>query len=211
MYVFSALYAAEVDVTAVNCDTLKVSYTVNRLPYEGKNKASLLSFVVKYQPILGGGSTVTRTVPLNGKPAEGVLCLSGLRPDTPYRVTYNVEVNPGVQIVLPSDLSDPEQLFTLGSCGRLVQQCTERIIARKCELHLQYTTQSSDVPCSTHCSIPPSPQMFLAAHTAVYHPVLRCTLQHTLQYTTQSSDVFCSTHYSWSLIIPAAPFIHICS
>ena len=147
--------AAEVDVTAVHCTTLKVSYTVNSLPGGDENKASLQSFVVRYQPILGGGSTVTRTVPLNGNPAEGVLCLSGLRPDTPYHVTYNVEVNPGVQIVLPSDLSDPEQLFTLRSCGRQVQQCTETRTARKCELHL-------DVGC-----IPPCPQTYLAAHCSI--------------------------------------------
>ena len=145
--------AAEVDVAAVDCSTLKVSYTVNRLPGRDKNKASLQSFVVKYQPILGGGSTVTRTVPLNGKTADGVLCLSGLSPNTPYRVTYNVEVNPGVQIVLPSDLADPKQLFTLRSCGRQVQQCIETRTARKCALQLKYAM----------------------------HPVLRCTLQHTLQ------------------------------
>ena len=135
--------AAEVDVTAVDCTTLKVSYTVNPLPGEDKNKASLQSFVVKYQPILGGGSTVTRTVPLNGKTADGVLCLSGLSPDTPYRVTYNVEVNPGVQIVLPSDLADPKQIFTLRSCGQPVQQCNETITAREYELlllHLEYSS-----------------------------------------------------------------------
>ena len=131
--------AAEVDVTAVDCSTLKVNYTVNPLPYEGKNKVSLQSFVVKYQPILGGGSQVTRSVPLNDKPADGVLCLSGLRPETPYRVTYIVEVNPGVQIVLPSDLSDPKELNTLRNCGQQVQQCNETISARECELHLEYT------------------------------------------------------------------------
>ena len=135
----SVSLAAEVDVTAVDCDTLKVSYTVNPLPGGDENKASLQSFVVKYQPILGGGSTVTKMVPLNRKFAEGVLCLSGLRPNTPYRVTYNVEVNPGMQIVLPSDLSDPKELLTLRSCGRQVQQCNETISARECELHLQYT------------------------------------------------------------------------
>ena len=135
----SVSLAAEVNVTAVDCSTLKVNYTVNPLPGGDENKVSLQSFVVKYQPILGGGSQVTRTVPLNGKYAEGVLCLSGLIPDTPYRVTYNVEVNPGMQIVLPSDLSDPIQLFTLESCGQQVQQCTETISARECELHLEYT------------------------------------------------------------------------
>ena len=126
-------------MTAVDCNTLQANYTVNALPGEDKNNASLQSFVVNYQPILGGGSTVTRTVPLNGKPADVVLCLSGLIPDTPYRVTYNVEVNPGMQIVLPSDLSDPKELNTLRSCGQQVQQCNETISARECELHLEYT------------------------------------------------------------------------
>ena len=144
-------------MTAVDCNTLQVNYTVNPLPGGDTNQVSLQNLKVNYQPILGGGSTGTRIVPLNGNPAEGVLCLSGLTADTPYRVTYNVEVNPGVQIVLPSDLSDPEQLFTLRSCGRLVQvqQCTERIIARKCELHL-------DEGC-----IPPCPQTDLAAHCSI--------------------------------------------
>ena len=123
--------AVEVDVTAVNCDTLQVGYTVNPLPGGDTNKASLQSFVVEYRPIFGRGSSGTRSVPLNGNPAEGVLCLSGLRPNTPYRVTYNVEVNAGVQIVLPLDLSDPEPLFTLRSCVKA--QCNEAIIARKCD------------------------------------------------------------------------------
>ena len=131
--------AAEVDVTAVDCSTLQVNYTVNPLPGGAENKASLQSFVVKYQPILGGGSTVTRTVSLNGNPAEGVLCLSGLSADTSYRVTYSVEVNAGVQVVLPSDLSDPKELNTLSSCGQQVPQCNERIRARECELHQEYT------------------------------------------------------------------------
>ena len=127
-------------MTAVDCSTLKVIYTVNSLPCGAENKASLQSFVVKYQPILGGGSTVTRTVPLNGNPAEGVLCISGLSADTSYRVTYNVEVNAGVQVVLPSDLSDPKELHTLSSCGQQVQQCNERIRARECELHQDYSS-----------------------------------------------------------------------
>ena len=123
--------AVEVDVTAVNCNTLQVSYTVNPLPGGDTNKASLQSFVVEYRPILGGSNSGTRSVPLNGNPAEGVLCLSGLRPNTPYRVTYNVEVNAGVQIVLPLDLSAPKQLFTLRGCVKA--QCNETIIARKCD------------------------------------------------------------------------------
>ena len=126
--------AVEVDVTAVNCDTLQVGYTVNPLPGGDTNKASLHSFVVEYRPIFGRGGSGTRSVPLNGNPAEGVLCLSGLSINTPYRVAYNVEVNTGVQIVLPLDVSDPEQLFTLRSCVQQAQ-CNETIIARKCELH----------------------------------------------------------------------------
>ena len=122
--------AVEVDVTAVNCDTLQVGYTVNPLPGGDTNKASLQSLVVEYRPILGGRDSGTRSVPLNGNPAEGVLCLSGLRSNTPYRVTYNVEVNAGASVVLPSDLSEAKQLFTLRSCGQQAQ-CTETKRGRK--------------------------------------------------------------------------------
>ena len=118
----SSLYlAAEIDVTAVDCTTLKVNYTVNPLPGGDKNKASLQSFVVTYQPILGGGSTVTRTVPLNSKPADGVLCLSSLAAGTPYRVTYNVEVNASTAV--PSDSADIEE-STEDSCDQ-PGQCIE--------------------------------------------------------------------------------------
>ena len=128
--------AVKVDVTAVNCDTLQVDYTVNPLPGGDMNKASLRSFVVEYRAILGRSNSGTRSVPLNGNPAGGVLCLSGLRPDTPYRVTYNVEVNAGVQIVLPLDLSLPKQIFTLRTCVQQAQ-CNETIIARKCDCIMQ--------------------------------------------------------------------------
>ena len=125
--------AAEVDVKSVDCNTLQVEYTVNPLP-DGGNEASLQSLVVTYRPILGAGSRGTRTVPLNGNPAEGVLCLSGLSSDTPYRVTYSVKVNTSVPTRLPSDLSEPKELFTLRSCDGQVQ-CIEKIetkTARKC-------------------------------------------------------------------------------
>ena len=145
--------AAEVDVTAVNCDTLQVDYIVNPLPGGDTNKASLQSFVVEYRPILGGSNSGTRSVPLNGNPAEGVLCLSGLRPNTPYRVTYNVEVNAGVQIVLPLDLADRKQIFTLRSCVQQAQ-CNEAIIARKCDCIWITSLASSGVLERTPCMSP---------------------------------------------------------
>ena len=123
--------AAEVDVKSVDCNTLQVEYTVNPLPGEGNNEASLQTLVVKYRPILGAGSTGTRRVPLNGNPAEGVLCLSGLSPNTPYRVTYSVEVDTGASTGLPSDLSEPKELFTLRRCDQQ-NQCIETRTARKC-------------------------------------------------------------------------------
>ena len=116
--------AAEVDVTAVDCTTLKVNYTVNPLPGGDKNKASLQSFVVKYQPILGGGSTGTRTVPLNGNSAEGVLCLSGLTADTLYHVTYRAEVMTTLGITVPSDIPNPVEILTARECDQL-GQCSE--------------------------------------------------------------------------------------
>ena len=111
-------------MTAVGCNTLQANYTVNALPGEDKNNASLQSFVVNYQPILGGGSTVTRTVPLNGNPAEGVLCLLGLTTDTGYRVTYNVEVKTTLQITVPSDIPNPVQIVTARECDQS-GQCSE--------------------------------------------------------------------------------------
>ena len=111
-------------MTAVDCSTLQVNYTVNRLPYGDRNQVSLQDLRVNYQPILGGGSTVTRTVPLNGNPAEGVLCLSGLTTDTPYRVTYRVEVMTALQITVPSDIPDEVKIFTARDCDQL-GQCSE--------------------------------------------------------------------------------------
>ena len=113
----------EVTLNAVGCNTLMFSYTVNPLP-GGGNEASLASFEVNYQPILGKGKTETRSVTLNGSAIEGVMCLSGLTPDTPYRVTYSVEVDVGFSTVLPSDSSEPVQLFNYRICKQQ-QQCME--------------------------------------------------------------------------------------
>ena len=116
--------AAEVDVTAVDCTTLQVNYTVNPLPGGDTNQVSLQNLKVNYQPILGGGSTGTRIVPLNGNPAEGVLCLSGLTANTGYRVTYNVEVKTTLQITVPSDIANPVEIFTARECDQAIE-CSE--------------------------------------------------------------------------------------
>ena len=116
--------AAEIGVTAVDCNTLQVNYTVNPLPYGDSNQVSLKNLEVRYQRILGGGSTVTRTVPLNGNPAEGVLCLSGLTANTPYRVTYRVEVMTALQITVPSDIPDEVEISTARECDQ-PGQCSE--------------------------------------------------------------------------------------
>ena len=113
--------AVEVDVAAVDCTTLKVSYTVNPLPSGVNNQVSLQSFVVTYQPILGG-STGTRTVPLNGNSTEGVLCISGLTANTGYRVTYNAEVMS--TITLPSDIPNPVEISTTRECDQ-AGECSE--------------------------------------------------------------------------------------
>ena len=111
-------------MTAVNCDTLQVNYTVNSLPYEDSNQVSLQDLKVNYQPIVGGGSTVTRIVPLNGNPAEGVLCLSNLTADTPYCITYSVEVMITPEIMVPSDTSTPVQIVTARECDQ-AGECSE--------------------------------------------------------------------------------------
>ena len=116
------LLAAEITVTAVGCDKLKVNYTINPLP-GGNNGTSLQSLVVSYRRILGGGSTESETVPLNGRATEGVLCLSGLTSNTGYRVTYSVEVAVGFQTTLPSDVAQPVEVFTGRTCNQ--QQCQE--------------------------------------------------------------------------------------
>ena len=141
----SVLCAVEVRVTAMGCNTLKVNYTVNPLP-GGGNEATLKSLVVKYQPILGGGSTGTRSVVLNGTATEGVLCLSGLSRDTGYRVTYSVEVDVGFQTTLPSDLSEPVEVSTSRNCDQQ-QQCRENSRPRT------ITT----VPPATSCTTQPPP------------------------------------------------------
>ena len=157
--------AAEVDVKSVDCNTLQVEYTVNPLP-GGGNEASLQSLVVKYRPILGAGSTGTRTVPLNGNPAEGVLCLSGLSSDTPYRVTYSVEVDTGASTGLPSDLSEPKELFTLRRCDQQ-NQCIETRTARKCNC-IWNTACPQVYSGSTPCMCL-DPHSLLANFTILYH------------------------------------------
>ena len=111
--VFCTLCAAEVEVTP-GCDTVNVSYTVNSLP-GSNNEANLSSLVVWYQPILGGGSTRSMSIPLNGR-AEGVLSLTGLTRDTAYRVAYRVEIAVSFQVTLPSDIADPIELVTTRTC-----------------------------------------------------------------------------------------------
>ena len=111
-------------MTAVDCNTLQVNYTINPLPYEDSNQVSLQDLEVRYQPIVGGGSAGTRTVSLNGNPAEGVLCISSLRPDTPYRVTYSVEVMTTLQITVPSDIPNPVQIVTARECDQAIE-CSE--------------------------------------------------------------------------------------
>ena len=115
-------------MSAVSCNTLMVSYTVNPLP-GGGNESTLRSLEVSYQPILGSGSSGTRSVALNGIAVEGVLCLSDLPTNAAYRVTYSVEVEFGFSVVLPSDSSAPLKLFTGRTCGQ--QQCTEKRKTRK--------------------------------------------------------------------------------
>ena len=132
-----------ITVSAVSCNTLMVNYTVNPLP-SGGNEATLRSLEVSYRPILGSGSSGTRSVALNGNTIEGVLCLSGLATNTPYRVTYSVEVNTSMSTGLPSDLSAPEELFTGRTCNS--QQCTE--ISR---------TRTVTISSSTCPTISPSP------------------------------------------------------
>ena len=111
-------------MTAVDCSTLQVSYTVNPLPYEDSNQVSLQDLEVKYQPILGEGNNVIRTVPLNGNSTEGVLCISGLTADTGYRVTYSVEVMTTLDITIPSDMPNPVEKLTARKCDP-AGECSE--------------------------------------------------------------------------------------
>ena len=136
-----ALFAAEITVTAVGCDKLKVSYTINPLP-DGSNEASLRSLVVRYQSILGG-STGTRTVSVNDTATEGVLCLSGLTSNTGYRVIYSVEVSVGFPITLPSDVPEPVEVSTGTTCNQ--QQCQES------------SRTITTTPPATSCTTPPPP------------------------------------------------------
>ena len=131
-------------MATVSCDKLKLSYTVNPLP-NGSDDTTLQSLVVRYQAILGG-STQSRTVPLNGSPTEGVLCISGLASNTGYRITYSVEVDVGDGISLPSDVPEPIEVSTGRTCDQR-QQCQESSMTR--------TTTTT--PRATSCTTPPPP------------------------------------------------------
>ena len=111
-------------MTAVDCSTLQVSYTVNPLPYEDGNQVSLQDLEVNYQLILGRGSTGTRTVPLNGNSTEGVLYISGLTANTAYRVTYSMEVMTTLEITIPSDIPNPVEISTPRNGGQ-AGECSE--------------------------------------------------------------------------------------
>ena len=87
-------------MSSVDCETLKVSYTVNSLPGGDKNKAFLGYLVVEYYPVSEPNSTRTRIVQLNGFSAEGMLCLTDLLPNTAYNVTYSVKVTDSQNLTL---------------------------------------------------------------------------------------------------------------
>ena len=131
-------------MTAVSCNKLKLSYTVNPLP-SGSGDTTLQSLVLRYQAILGG-SPQSRTVPLNGRATEGVLCISDLTSNTSYRITYSVEVNVGDGISLPSDVPEPIEVSTGRTCDQR-QQCQESSMTR--------TTTTT--PPSTSCTTPLPP------------------------------------------------------
>ena len=162
-------------MTAVGCNTLKVSYTVNPLP-GGGNEATLRSLVVKYRSILGTGSTGTRNLTLNGTATEGVLCLSGLSRDTGYRVTYSVEVDVGFQTTLPSDLSDPVELLTGRNCDQQ-QLCQENSRPRKITAAPPATSCPSEPPTTASISAPCNASTaFIQFFTACTHRVQYCNV-----------------------------------
>ena len=141
-------------MTAFGCNTLMVNYTVNPLP-GGGNEATLSSLGVSYRPILGSGSSGTRSVALNGNAIEGVLCLSGLPTNTAYRVTYSVEVNTGLSTGLPSDLSAPEELLTGRTCSQLQCPETNRTRVNTGVIEPSITTGSCQ-PSTTSSAVQPS-------------------------------------------------------
>ena len=151
-------------MTAVGCNTVKVSYTVNPLPGDG-NEATLRSLVVKYRPILGAVSTGTRSVVLNGTATEGILCLSGLSRETGYRVTYSLEVDVGFQTTLPSDLSEPVEVLTSRNCDQQ-QQCQESSRPRTITAAPPATLCSSEPPTTSSMSAPCNAST--ALHTVVH-------------------------------------------
>ena len=160
---------AEVEVTAVSCNTLKLSYTVNPLP-GGNDDTTLQSLVVRYQAILGG-STQSRTVPLNGSPTEGVLCISGLASNTGYRITYSVEVNVGG--TLPSDVPEPIEVSTGRTCDPQ-QQCQES----------SRTITATTTPPVTSCTTPPPPSCPRPTMTTPSTPPTTRTSSTTMTTTT---------------------------
>ena len=109
-------------MSAVSCNTLMVSYTVNPPPGDG-NESTLRSLEVTYHPIFGVSRARTRSAQLNGNTMDGVLCLSNLPLNTDYLVTYGVEVNIASSIMLLSDLSSHVELKTGTTCSQ--QQCNE--------------------------------------------------------------------------------------
>ena len=161
---------AEVEVAAVSCNTLKLSYTVNPLP-GGNDDTTLQSLVVRYQAILGG-SPQSRTVPLNGRATEGVLCISGLASNTGYRITYSVEVN-GVQGSLPSDVPEPIEVSTGRTCDQR-QQCQQSSMTR--------TTTTT--PRATSCTMPPPPSCPRITMTTPSTPPTTRTSSTTMTTTT---------------------------
>ena len=160
-------------MAAVSCDKLKVSYTVNPLP-SGSRDTTLQSLVVRYQPILGSGSTGSRTVPLNGSPTEGVLCISGLASNTGYRITYSVEVSVGVQVTLPSDVAEPIEVSTGRTCD-LQQQCQETSM-----------TRTTTTPPATSCTMPTTPSTPPSTRTS---STMMTTTQPTTRPTTSTGEL----------------------
>ena len=185
---------------ATDCDTLQVMFTVYPLPNplpNGNNTATLQSLEVTYRPVVGGGSTETRSFALNGSGVGGVLCITGLTTNTGYRVTYNVEVNTPSSVTLLTDLSAPAEVPTLSNC--VVQgQCTETSSISECTLHVQccsvslnylvspsyplphYTSPYLTVPSPPSLSPPlphfTSPSLTVPSPPSLYLPLPHCPL-----------------------------------
>ena len=136
--------AVAYEVEAMGCDTLQVRYTVNSLPNSipnGNNEATLQFLEVTYQPSLESGSPETRSVALRGSPAEGVLCLSGLDPDTTYNVTCPAVVDVGSFLVLPPDPPQPTEETTKQNCDQ-DRLCIEESSNGECKPHWEICLSS---------------------------------------------------------------------